>query len=258
LINYETLLPKWHALKQLTLDLPRRFLHDDIPSYFSTRSIKFFLITSSFEEESAIIPFALHCAVHHPLARIEVQVQNLIQFSRNHDMLLKLLKEITNLSQDWLLLSNRTIHNQPTFNNDSQFTISIDPRNMIVDEQLPHILVHLLGDKPSITLDSSCFGSVAQVIGNVKITRSEVFNGTMPTYLVKKVGNYKAILENQLINVYAKRTKQEYEKGIRLASALYATQQQKLLQSMLPLTVPRFIEVMKEFARIYPKNIISE
>jgi hypothetical protein len=96
------------------------------------------------------------------------------------------------------------------------------------------------------------------VVGNVTIWRLDSFRKTNPTYLSKEVNNYNTILEKQLINVYARRNKLEYEKGIRLASALYATQQHKLLQSMLPLTVPRFVEVMKEFETIYPKNKLTD
>ncbi|CAF2114547.1 unnamed protein product [Rotaria magnacalcarata] len=254
LVNYKTLLPKWRAMKELSLDLPRRYLYDEIPSFFSTRSVKFFLVTSSLEEESAVIPFALHCAVHHPLSRIEARIQNLTQFKRNHDMILKLLKEVTNLSRDWLLLSQRTENDSPTFIDESKFIISIDPRNMIVDEHLPNILLHLLNDKPSITIANSCFGSAAQIVGEVTIWESNSFGKTVPTYVSKLANMNSTIHEEQMINIYALRNNPGPINGYRLASALYATQQQKLLQSMLPLAVPRFIEVMKKFEEVYPKE----
>ena len=237
--------------------MPRRYRYDAIPSYFSTRSFKFFLVTSSLEEESAVIPFALHCAVHHPLSRIEAQIQNLTQFKRNHDMILKLLKEVTNLSRDWLLLSQRTQNDSPTFIDESKFIISIDPRNMIVDEHLPNILVHLLNDKPSITLANSLFGLEAQIVGNVTIWQSDSFRKTVPTYVSKVVNINSTILQEQMINVYTVRKNAGSWNGFRLASTLYATQQQTLLQAMLPLAVPRFTEVMKEFEMIYPKSTIA-
>ncbi|UJR08314.1 hypothetical protein I4U23_012585 [Adineta vaga] len=252
------LLPQWQTLKELTLNLPHRFLHEDIPSFFSTRSFKFMLITSTFEEESAIIPFALHCAVHFPLARIEAKVENLQHFNRNHDMILKLLKELTNLSLDWLFITEKTTTIQRGFANESQYIIFIDPRNMIIDEQLPHILVHLLEDKTSLTLTSSCFGSVAHVIGDVTIWRADMYNDTIISpFVMKHIKKYETLLEEQLVNIYAKRMKNEYEKGIRLASALYATQRHKLLQSMLPLAVPRFTTIMNEFEALYPKDLID-
>ncbi|CAF1388184.1 unnamed protein product [Adineta steineri] len=226
-----------------------------VPNEFK---LDFYLVTSSLEEESAVIPFALHCAVHHPLSRIEARIQNLTQFKRNHDMILKLLKEVTNLSRDWLLLSQRTQNDSPTFIDESKFIITIDPRNMLVNEHLLNTLVHLLSDKPSVTLPGSCFGSAAKVIGNVAIWQSNAFGKAVPKYVSKVVKINSTILEQQIINVYALRKNPGSRNGYRLASALYTTQQQKLLQVMLPIAVPRFTEIMKNFVMVYPKSMVME
>jgi hypothetical protein len=233
---------------------------DDVPSFFSTRLFKFLLITSSLEEESSIIPFALHCAVHHPLARIEVLVQNLNHFKRNHDMILKLLDQVTSLSQDWLLLSERSSNEQPAFIDDSEFIISIDPRNLFVDEQLPNVLVYLLGNQLAITVNSSCLGSVSRVTGNVTIRRAHSFTTAVPVDVSNLASAYNTTLHKQLINVYAVRDKQDAksEQDAHLVSALYATQRHKLLQSMLPLFVPHFTEKMARIETIFPKTVFIE
>ena len=253
-MNYASLLPQWRPLKELTLDLPRRYLNDDVPSFFAARSVKFLLLTSSLDEESAVIPFALHCAVHHPLARIEARVQNLVQFKRNHDMILKVLKDIVNLSRDWFLLSQRTAPDQLSFPNESQYVITIDPRNLIINEQLPNLLVHLLSNQSAIALNSSLFGAAAQVIGHVTLWQSAAFGKSTPTFLNRVPENYSNWLEEQLINVYERPTEPDLEMGAELAAALYRTEDHKLLQSMLPLAVPRFVEVLKDFRKIYPKK----
>ena len=253
-MNYDRLIPQWRPLKALTLDLPRRYLHDDVPSFFATRSVKFLLFTSSLDEESAVIPFALHCAVHHPLSRIEARVQDLVQFHRNHDMLLKVLKDIVNLSRDWLLLSQRTVPDQMSFPDESQYVVTLDPRNLIINEQLPNILVHLLNNQSAIALNSSLFGSAAQVIGNVTLWKSNAFGKSTPIFLTEVKQNYSILLEEQLINVYDRPGEPDRETGAHLAAALYATEEQKLLQSVLPLAVPRFTAVMKDFRKIYPKQ----